>query len=196
MQILVATGNEGKKKEILSFFDGGLPDIEFLSLKDFPEILEPEEDGPTYESNALIKARYFAENFDISAIGEDSGLVLEAFPEKFGLRTKRELSADTDAEWLAQFLELLEGVENRKAVFYSAMAFYDPATKVSKTFLGTCAGVITKTIETEIESGIPVSSVFIPDEGNGIVFSEMLSSFKNKISHRGKSAQLMKQYLS
>ncbi len=192
-KILIATGNKGKKKEMLSFFQG-IKGIEFLSLKDFPEGEEPEEDGQDFEENAMIKAKYFAEKFNISTLGEDSGLKLTAFPEKFGLKTKREIQAKDDNEWLRKFLEMLEGAEDRTATFYSGIGYFDPETKTEKTFLGKTSGIITEFPQTPLEHGIAVSSVFIPDGGDN-VYSAMTKNDKNKVSHRGKSVRQMGEFL-
>ena len=63
MEIVIGTGNEGKKKEMLMFFSR-LTSINFLSLNDFSPLEEPEENGKDFESNALIKAVYYAENLE------------------------------------------------------------------------------------------------------------------------------------
>lgn len=192
-KILIATGNAGKKKEMLAFF-ANIEGIEFLSLKDFPECEEPEENGEDFEANAMIKAKYFSEKFNIPTLGEDSGLILSAFPEKFGLRTRREIEAKDDMEWLTKFLVLLDGIEDRTATFFSAMAYFDPQENIEKTVLGQTTGTITEFPQTPLEKGIPVSSVFTPESLNE-VFSAMSKMQKNKVSHRGKSARAMGKFL-
>lgn len=191
--ILIATGNMGKKKEMLAFFQG-LEGIEFLSLKDFTKVDEPEENEKTFEENAMIKAKYFAEKFNIPTLGEDSGLILSAFPGKFGVKTKREIQAKDDTEWLNKFLELLNTVKDRSATFYSAIAYFDPVQNIEKTFLGKTSGIITKSPQTPLEHGIAVSSVFVPD-GEEMVYSAMTKEDKNKVSHRGKSVKKMGEFL-
>ncbi len=193
MKILIATRNEGKKKEILNFFEE-LEGFEFLSLKDFPAVVEPEENEKTFEGNALIKAKYFAQKFKIPTLGEDSGLILEAFPDKFGIRTRRTIQADTDVQWLEKFLEMLVGETNRRARFFSAMAFFDPIKNKEIVFLGECVGEILIKPEAEIEKGVPVSAVFLSD-GAKLVFSAMGKDEKNRISHRGKSTAQMAEFL-
>lgn len=195
-KILIATGNQGKKKELLEFF-GKQFSRNFLSLKDFPDSNnweEPEENGHSFEENALIKAQFFAHKSCLPTLGEDSGLIVESFPNKFGLRTKREISAKDDMDWLTQFLDLLDGVENRRATFYSALAFFDPEKNQAFSVLGSSAGIITEFPQAPLEKGIPVSSVFIPD-GYEVVFSAMKKSEKNQVSHRGRSAEQMRKYL-
>lgn len=196
-KILIATGNKGKLREIKEAFDlyGASEFVEVLSLKDFSHNgEEPEETGKDYQENALIKAKYFAEKFNIPTIGEDSGLELKAFPEKFGLKTKREISAKSDKEWLEKFLEMLEKTNNREATFFSSTAFFDPQNKNFAKFLGTTSGEILHKPEADIEKGIPVSAVFRV-EGAAKVFSAMDKNEKNKVSHRGKSVKQMAEFL-
>ncbi|MCF7831067.1 non-canonical purine NTP pyrophosphatase [Candidatus Gracilibacteria bacterium] len=193
MKILIATGNEGKRREMLEVLKD-LSEINFLSLQDFPKVEEPEETGSTFEENALQKAKFFANEFQIPAIGEDSGLIIEAFPDKFGLKTRREIPNKNDQEWLDVFLDMLRGQENRRATFYSASAFFDPQTNKKHVVLGTCSGVITENPQTSLEPGIPVSAVFIP-EGYDCVYSAMNKKEKNEVSHRGWSMRGMVEFL-
>ncbi len=191
-KILLATGNTGKAQEMLEFFGD---DFEFLLLSDFPSVPDVEEDGMTFEANALLKAQYFGRQFQVPTLGEDSGIILEAFPEKFGLRTRREIPSGTDEEWLEKFMNLMDGVENRRATFYSAMAFFDPVRNIENVVLGTTSGVILEDLATEMEPGIPVSAVFVP-EGSDQVYSAMTKFEKNAVSHRGKAAREMENFLN
>jgi len=196
MKILLATGNEGKMKEMVEAFrvHGLGENIEFTSLKDEERTKDPEETGTTFEENALLKAKFFADLTGLPSIGEDSGLILDACPEKFGLRTRREIAEKEDQAWLSAFLKLLEDETNRKATFYSSMAYFDPETQKAYTCIGECSGIITEKLETEMEPGIPVSAVFIPD-GHDIVYSAMTKEMKNAVSHRGWSAHKMAAFL-
>ncbi len=197
MKILIATGNQGKLKELIEGFSlfGAAENIEFLSLNDFSQDFgEPEESGGNYAENALIKAKYFAEKTGLPTIGEDSGLELEAFPDKFGLKTKREIPAKNDHEWLEKFLEMLANQDNRRATFFSAIAFFDPEKSCEKIVVGQTSGIITQNPETELEKGIPVSAVFKAD-GENKVFSALSKEEKNKISHRGKAVKMMSEFL-
>ena len=165
-------------------------EVDFLAWSDFGPVEAPDETGKSFEENAFIKAQFFAEKLGLPAIGEDSGLILEAFPGKFGLRTRREIDAGSDTEWLQKFLDLLQDIDNRRATFFSAMAFFDPETEVKKTFLGKASGEIVDFPQAPLEKGIPVSAVFLPD-GESLVYSALSRVQNNKISHRGKSARLM-----
>ena len=109
-------------------------------------------------------------------------------------RSRREFDADDDTDWLRQFLDLLEGSKNRRATFFSVMAFFDPGTEVKKTFLGKTSGEIVDFPQAPLEKGIPVSAVFLLD-GESLVYSALSRVQKNNISHRGKAAKLMLEFL-
>lgn len=195
MKLLVATTNEGKKKELLEAFEKyGLTGIEFLSLRDVEVEGEPDENAETFEENALIKAEFFGMQTGLPTLGEDSGLILSEFPEKFGVRTRREIDAATDEEWLDKFLKLLDGASDRGATFYSATAFFDPVTREYVTFLGSTSGKILEAPEADLEKGIPVSAVFLA-EGQMQVYSALGADQKNEISHRGKSVKQLVEFL-
>ena len=195
LKILLATGNPGKKKEILDCFTGLKKEIEWLGLADFPALEEPEENGKDFEENAIIKAQYFGTKHDILTLAEDSGLSIAAFPGKFGIKTRRQFEAKDDMDWMTQFLDLMDGEENREAHFYSAFALFDPKTGKSQTTLGGIGGEIAEFPMAPLEPGIPVSSVFIP-EGYTEAYSAMTKKQKSTISHRGRSAALMIKFLS
>ena len=195
MKLLIATTNEGKKKELLEAFQKyGLFGFEFLSLRDVAVLGEPNENAETFEGNALIKAQFFAEQTGIPTLGEDSGLIVSAFPEKFGVRTRREINAATDEKWLEAFLKMLEAEDDRGATFYSATAFFAPKTKESATFLGTTSGKILTEPQADLEPGIPVSAVFLAN-GQEKVYSALSRDEKNEISHRGKSVKQLVEFL-
>jgi XTP/dITP diphosphohydrolase len=110
------------------------------------------------------------------------------------LKTKREIQAKTDIDWLRLFLDIVEPQTDRKATFYSAFAIYDPVSKKSMSFLGTTTGEIVDFPAAPIEKGIPVSAVFCPD-GEIDVYSAMSKKKKTIVSHRGKAAKKLIQYL-
>lgn len=195
-KILIATTNPGKKKEILEALKQVKNDFEFLSLADFPELMEePDEKANNFEDNALIKAKFYGDKFQVPTLAEDSGLILSAFPKKFGIKTRREIQAPNDIEWLRQFLDMLEDQVDRQASFFSAFGFYDPATNETFTCLGQTDGEIVEFPAAPLEKGVPVSAVFQP-AGEIDVYSAMTKEHKNAVSHRGKSAQKLVEFLS
>ena len=191
--IVIATTNQGKAKEMQLFFSN-LSDIKWKTLSDFDVLEEPEETGETFESNATLKAQYYGDSLKLPVIAEDSGLILSAFPDMFGLNTRRELKAKDDHDWLDQFLALTRDETNRDATFYSAIAFYEPENKTEKVVLGESAGEIVDFPQSPIEAGIPVSSVFLPEEADE-VFGAMDKETKAEFSHRGRAAAQMADFL-
>jgi len=193
-KILIATGNEGKAKELVEAFSDLVDSYDFLTLKDFPEVEEPEEIGKTFEANAEIKAQYYGRKFKIKTLSDDSGFILEAFPDRFGINTRRELDAKDDMEWMTQFLDIIEPLDNRSASFHCALSLYLPGEDEIETFLGVTEGEMMEFPQTPLEPGIPVSSVFLP-EGYDEVFSAMKKAQKNHVSHRGKACQKLRSFL-
>jgi len=195
MKLLIATTNLGKKRELIEAFETfGVEGVDVLGLDDVEVDGEPDENAETFEENARIKAAFFGRQTGIPTLGEDSGLRIEAFPEKFGVRTRREISAATDAEWMQKFLELMTGAPTRRATFFSATAVWDPATDTCVSFLGSTSGEILDAPQTDFDPGIPVSAVFVAD-GQTRVYSALTREEKNQISHRGKSVRQLAEFL-
>src|SRR5882672_2727873 len=101
-QLLVATTNPGKLREIRTLMSG-VP-LELVSLADIPSTSEPEETGTTFEENARLKARYYAERSGLLTVAEDSGLVIDALDGEPGVRSARFLRPD--ASYPERFAEI------------------------------------------------------------------------------------------
>ncbi len=192
-KILIATGNFGKYKELMEVLEE-LP-FKFVSLNDEKIEGDVEEDGETYESNAILKAEFFGRKANLPTIADDSGILVEALAGELGVKTRRwGAGADaSDEEWLNFFLHRLAFEKNRQAEFVSVVAFYQPEQK-TLTFRGECKGLILSEPEVDLEPGIPLSSVFLP-EGKDKVFSSLDKHEKNEISHRGKAIKQCHDYL-
>jgi non-canonical purine NTP pyrophosphatase (RdgB/HAM1 family) len=191
--LLVATKNPGKYREILEV----LGDLDFdfsflgdLSVEDGDFI----EDGETFEENAFKKAKYYFDKTGTFALGEDSGILVDAFPGELGVKTRRWGAGEhaSDEEWIKYFMDRLEGVKERGARFVCCACLYDG--KEAKYFKGETRGVITEKMMAEIVPGIPISSCFIP-EGMEKVYSNLSVEEKNGISHRGKAMEEMRRLL-
>src|ERR1700730_6616819 len=97
LDLLMATGNAGKVEEIRAVL-GDLP-INFRTLTDFPEIGAVEESGSTYEENAVLKARAYAQRTGLWALADDSGFEVSALggaPGVFSARYAGEGASDSD----------------------------------------------------------------------------------------------------
>lgn len=197
--LLIATKNQGKFSEIAEVLNGmpfGLKSLADLGLDD-----EVEEHGATHKENAILKARYFFEKTGLPTLGEDSGVYVDAFPGELGVKTRRfrGLNRATDEEWIAFFLKEMADVpqEKRTAKFVcvAALIVDDATNKNPHIFSGETVGVITKNLEAPLKKGIPVSSCFRP-EGFDKVYAALSMDEKNRVSHRGKALDRVKDFLT
>ncbi len=124
--LLVATTNKGKLKEILRIFSAEIPELTLHTLDEFPEAVEVEESGSTFEENALLKARAGFAISGFPTLADDSGLEIDALDGRPGIHSAR-YSGDGDAANIAKVLEELKGVapEKRSARFVTVVAFVD-----------------------------------------------------------------------
>ncbi len=191
-KILIATGNQGKFREIMEVL-GDLP-IEFVTLADLGLVNNVEETGDTYEENAYLKAEAFFAQTGIPTIAEDSGLEVTALRGELGVKTRRWGAGEnaSDKEWLDFFLRCMETEADRSATFHCVAAFVDGDTRQS--FHGSTPGILTKEPQCDIPHGIPVSALFIP-EGHSLVYAAMSPTEKNQVSHRGKAMHQLKEFL-
>jgi len=169
--------------------------IEFVSLNDLKINEDVEETGETYEDNAIIKAEFFGKLSGLPTIADDSGIIVEALKGELGVKTRRWGAGAnaSDKEWLDYFLDRMSQEENKNTEFVSVVAFYNPG-EPTKTFRGECKGVVLPEPQCELEPGIPLSAVFLPN-GKNKVFSAMSKDEKNSISHRGIAIKQCKEYL-
>ena len=197
-QIIFATGNEGKMREIRKILSGLIVEGEetrILSMKEAgldPEIVE---DGMSFEENAVIKAKTvasFAKNAIVLA--DDSGLEVDHLDGEPGIYSARYLGEDTPYSIKnAHIIKRLEGVEGdkRSARFVCAIATAFPDGRVLTT-VGTIEGEIA--YEERGQYGFGYDPIlFVPEYGK--TTGEMLPEFKNTISHRGKALEKMKERL-
>jgi XTP/dITP diphosphohydrolase len=181
LEILIATNNLGKVKEIKDILDGC--QIKFLNMKDFPNLPAIEEDGKTYQENAFKKARKILEYTDKICLADDSGLEIDYLKGKPGIYSSR--WGNSDEERINKVLKLLEGVpiDKRKARFVcvAVLVFPDGKTYMVKE---ECKGIIG--FQPKGENGFGYDPVFLVPEYNK-TFAELGDKIKNKISHRGKA---------
>ena len=133
-QLLVATTNPGKLREIRTLMSR-VP-LELVSLADIAPISEPEETGTTFEENARLKARYYAERSGLLTVAEDSGLVIDALDGDPGVRSARFLRPD--ASYPERFAEIFRRLderpeEPRTARFVAALACSDHGRVIYET---------------------------------------------------------------
>ena len=196
-KIIFATGNEGKMREIREILSD-LP-YEILSMKEAGLVSDPEENGETFEENALIKARALHEALgdqvvDTIVMADDSGLEIDALPDVLGVKSARFMGHDTDYVIKnKRILEMMEGVaeEKRSARFVAAIAAVFPdGREVTKR------GVMEGRIGYEISGngGFGYDPIFFLPEFNK-TSADITAEEKNAISHRGKALRMMKEEL-
>ncbi len=87
-RIVIATGNQGKVREMINAFKN--LDVELISLKELPEKYpEPVEDGDSFQANSLLKAKYYCEKTGLACLADDSGLEVEALDGAPGIYSAR-----------------------------------------------------------------------------------------------------------
>jgi len=196
MELLVATQNKGKVKEyqrLLAEVDATIIGLDAVGLGD----LDVEETGTTFEENALLKAKAYAEASGKIALADDSGLVVDALDGRPGVYSARYGKPEFDDAGRRQYLlEEMQDVpaKERSARFRCVIAVYDPETETSYTVDGACEGTIL-TEERNAGKGFGYDAVFLPD-GFDKSFAELEPEEKNSISHRGVAAKKLPEILA
>jgi len=195
-QILIATSNNGKFVEMMEVL-WRLP-YEILSLDNLGIHSFYEENGETFEENALGKARHYAKLTNLPTIAEDSGIVVDALKDELGIKTRRWGAGEgaSDEEWIAHFLKVMREIPemDRGAKFVCGAAIVDESGRET-LFRGETYGSITKKLEAKLYPGLPLSACFKP-EGSDKVYSALSKAEKNKISHRGKAMWQVYDYVT
>lgn len=195
-KIIFATGNEGKMKEVRMI----LADLQIpvLSMKEAGISADIDENGTTFEENAVIKAQAIAacagKNENIVVLADDSGLEIDYLNKEPGIYSARYMGEDTSYTIKnANLIERLQGVPNEKrtARFVCAIAAAMP-DGTSAITRGTIEGIIG--YEERGENGFGYDPIFYLPEYQ-CYSAELAPEEKNKISHRGKALELMKEQL-
>ena len=187
---VIATNNAHKLHEIRDILENDRR--RFISMKEANIATDPEENGLTFEENALIKARAACKASGLPALADDSGLEVDYLHGEPGIRSARYCEG-ADADRVVYLLKKMEGVpaEQRGAQFVSAIAcVYPDGTEFAVR--GICRGVILT--ENRGEGGFGYDPVFfVPAEGE--TFASMPQARKNAISHRANSLKITKEEL-
>jgi XTP/dITP diphosphohydrolase len=181
MRIVLATGNAKKRAEIESIL-GGL-DVELVPMTELG-LVGPEEDGATFEANALLKARAIVEAVGEPAIADDSGLEVDALDGAPGVRSARYAGPDAgDDDNNRKLMAALREVptEERTARFVCAAAFVAPGG-VERVVRGTMEGRLTDAPRGE--RGVGYDPYFVAD-GEQRTNAELSPQEKDARSHRG-----------
>lgn len=197
-RIIFATGNAGKIKEIRKIMAG--TGMEVLSIKEVGIVSEPEENGASYEENAMIKAMAVREITastelkDAVIMADDSGLEIDYLGGEPGIYSARYMGEETSYSIKNKnLIDRLEGVpeEARTARFVCAIAavWPDGSRHTTRAVIEGRIGY-----EEKGTNGFGYDPVFVVPEF-GKTTAELTEKEKNLISHRGKALCLMKEDL-
>jgi XTP/dITP diphosphohydrolase len=186
--LVVASQNPDKIREVEEVLDSLALPIEIVRGYEWPEVEETED---TLEGNALLKARVVAAYTGHAAVADDTGLEVRALGGAPGVFTARYAGPDASyADNVAKLLAELEGVEDRRARFRTAVALVDPSggeVVVEGLLEGSVA------LEARGTGGFGYDPVFLVD---GRTLAEIPPAEKNAISHRAVALRALAGALS
>ena len=187
VKLVLATRNSGKVIEFRRILEELAPGaVELISIDQFPDLIEVEETGATFEENSLLKARYTSQATGLAAIADDSGLCVDALDGGPGILSARWAGKHGDDQAnLQKVLDQLKVVpdEKRGAHFLcvTSLVLPDGRERVAEgRFEGS---ILRAAIGT---NGFGYDPIFQP-EGMAISSAQMSAEDKDLVSHRGKS---------
>ncbi len=190
MKLVLASRNKKKIVEVEAILAARLPDVSILSLDDIGLTEDIEEDGDTFEANALIKANAAAEacGHRYACLADDSGLAVDALGGEPGVRSARYAGEHgDDAANNALLISRLVDVptDRRTARFVCAIACILPDGEAF-TVRGETEGRIISSPRGEGGFGYDPYFYYEPA---GLTFAELSAEEKNAISHRGRALE-------
>jgi XTP/dITP diphosphohydrolase len=186
--VILATRNDHKLREFARL----MPETPLEPLPD--GLASPPEDGLTYADNALIKARAAVAASGRTAIADDSGVESEALGGAPGIRSARFAGEDaTDGENLAKLRA--EAPAGTRLRYVCAIAHVTP-DGAEHVVEGVCEGAMAA--EPHGEGGFGYDPIFVPDDpgGAGRTMAELSDAEKDAISHRGRAARALLDWLA
>ena len=195
-RIVVATHSAHKLRELRQLLH--LPHTRLLDLDDLGIAEEPLEDGPTFEANALLKARRFVTLAGLPTLADDSGLEVAALDGGPGVRTRRFAGERaTDAQNNTKLLEVLGALppERRTARYVCALVFLSTPDAEPLPARGEFEGRIA--LRPKGRGGFGYDPIFEPssEPPGGRTVGQFSASEKNAVSHRAVAARAMGQRL-
>lgn len=195
--VFLATRNAKKLGELRRILEPLLPGIEVLGLDDVAAYDEPVEDAPTFEGNALLKARAGVLATGLPSLADDSGICVDALNGMPGVLSARWSGQPKDDDRNnALLLDQLADVpdERRRAHFACALAFAWPLVGSAET--GVAEEVVTGEMHGRVARGLSGTGgfgydvLFVPD-GCTVTSAELTAEEKDAISHRGQALRAM-----
>ncbi|HHT46983.1 MAG TPA: XTP/dITP diphosphatase [Firmicutes bacterium] len=191
-KLIIATHNEGKKKEFVNVLSSLA--YEIRTLKDLSHLPKIEETGLTFKENAVLKAETISRLTGELVLADDSGLEVFYLGGKPGVYSAR-FAGDgaTDEQNNTFLLKLMENIpySQRRARFVCVIALAAPGKK-TQTVEGICEGFLASSPRGS--QGFGYDPLFIYGDGNK-TFAEMDIKTKSRISHRGQALRKIRDVL-
>ena len=195
MKLVLASNNAGKLHELQAMF-AGLP-LELIAQSEL-QVTEADEPFHTFVENALAKARHAAQVTGLPALADDAGLCIDAWGGQPGVDTanfcmKKYGLPKSNENNVTAILQAMQGETERGAAMVSTLVALrssdDPEPLIA---VGRVRGVLTQARSGE--QGFGLDPIFyLPELGR--TFAQLTEAEKNGISHRGRSAQLMRSLI-
>ena len=188
MKIIFASNNKNKVEEI----QNQVPSfIQVVTLDEIGCTEDIEETGATIEENAIIKANYITQKYDMPCFADDTGLEIEALNGEPGVYSARYAGEDKNADKnMDLVLKKMQNESNRKAQFKTVFALN--INNEQHLFTGIVEGEIRK--EKTGTNGFGYDPIFEPEQ-LGKTFAEMTLDEKNTLSHRGRAVNQLVNFL-
>jgi XTP/dITP diphosphohydrolase len=193
IELLVASRNLGKLREIEAIFDKDCPEVRLYSLEDFNIGEDCPEKGDTFMENAIAKSLFYGQRAsEVYTVGDDSGLAVEALNGAPGVYSSRYSGPGaTDEKNLQKLLTEMQGIENRGAKFIT-MVCLSKEGKVRATFRGEAAGILLR--QKQGNGGFGYDPIFYYPPLKK-TFAQLSTAEKNRVSHRARAFQQLKDFL-
>ena len=194
MDLLAATKNKGKIKEIDRLIKESPLDVNVYSLDDFNIFADCPETGDTFLDNSIEKSLFYSRlAADIYTAADDSGLAVDALGGKPGVHSARYAGEPKDDEKnIQKLLKELSGVENRKARFVTVVTLSRNG-RVIESFTGEVEGILLR--EKKGTGGFGYDPIFYYPPFQK-TFAELTTEEKNRISHRANAFKKLISYLN
>ena len=190
-KLVLATRNSGKMIEFRRILEEIAPGaVELISVDQFPNLVDVEETGSTFEENSLLKARYTSMATGLPAIADDSGLCIDALGGAPGIFSARWAGKHGDDQAnLEKVLEQLKDVpeEKRGAHFLCVASLVLPDGREHVSEGRFDGSILRSAVGT---NGFGYDPIFQPN-GLAISSAQMSAEEKDLVSHRGKSLRLI-----
>lgn len=194
MKIVISSRNQRKIKELREIFASKIPDtsIEILSLDDIGFEGDIEENGSTFEENAMIKAKAVYDFCKIATFADDSGICANALGDRPGIYSARYAGPDkNDSDNIKKLIDDLKDKTDKSGYFVCVVAYIDEKGE-KHLFRGECHGTIIDQLRGT--KGFGYDPIFYVEEYKK-TFAQIDAQTKNKISHRAEAMEKFIQHI-